>query len=207
MHLDMDLKKNLRPIIGTALVIAGILFIVIGGKDIYQGFFSKGPQPKDPAVQEALAKSQELQEYEESHTHIRFLYPKSWNAKPIQNGTSFNALGDMINIRVSVDDFSDSKEEMTPERYRDLTRTQLESLEKEANMKYTVREEGTTTVANIPAYEWTYSLQVKDVSAAGSQVWLTKDKKVFVMTYTAPAQLFDTFYSIYQRMVESIKLP
>ncbi len=203
----MDVKKFSRTIFAPALVIIGLLFLAVGGKDIYNGFFSKGPKSKDVAVQEALAKSQELKEYEESRTGVHFFYPKSWDLKPIQNGTSFSTLGDVVNVRVSVDDFSDKKEEITPVRYRDLTQVQLKNLEKEASIKYTTRDEGTTTIANLGAYQWTYSLQVKDVPIGGSQVWFVKDKKVFVMTYTAPAQLFDTFYPLYQRMVSSITLP
>ncbi len=174
---------------------------------MYQGLFSKGPKAQDAQVREALAKSQEFKDYEESRTGIRFQYPKSWTAKPIQNGTSFSALDDVINVRVSVDDFSSDKEDITPARYRELTKVQLAELEKEASIKYTTRDEGTTTIANTPAYEWTYSLQVKNVSVGGAQVWFAKDKKVFVMTYTAPAQIFDVFYPLYQRMVDSIALP
>ncbi|MBI4272847.1 hypothetical protein HY621_03270 [Candidatus Uhrbacteria bacterium] len=201
----METKKVLRNILAPALLVIGLLFIVFGGKDIYHAIFSKGPKSNDKAVQEALLQSKELKEYEEPRTGARFLYPKNWSAKPIQNGTSFSTLDDAINVRASVDDFSGDKEEITPERYRDLTRTQLKDLEKEANITYTPKDEGTTTVANLPAYEWTYSLQVKDVRIGGSQVWFMKDKKVFVMTYTAPEQLFDLFYPLYQQMVSSLK--
>jgi hypothetical protein len=202
----MDINKFFRVIGAPALVIIGLLFIAIGGKDIYQGFFSQGEKP-DAAVQEALAKSQDVREYEDSRTGVRFMYPKSWESKPIQNGTSFSTLDDAVNVRVSVDDFSAEEGEMTAERYRDLTRIQLGSVEKEASVKYTVKDEGTTTIAALPAYEWTYTLKVKDVTVSGAQVWFVKDKKVFVMTFSVPEQLFDTFYSVYQRMVESITLP
>lgn len=203
----MDFNKFFRTILAPALVIIGLLFIAMGGKDIYQGLFSHGPKAKDAAVQETLAKSQELKEYEESRTGVHFLYPKSWDAKPIQNGTSFSTLSDAVNVRVSVDDFSKNTELMTPVKYRELTRTQLIDLEKEAGIQYTVLDEGTTTIANIPAYEWTYSLKVKDILVAGAQVWFAREKKIFVMTYTAPEQVFDTFYPFYKRMVESITFP
>lgn len=202
------MKKILHAVIIPILVVGGLLFIAFGAKDIYRSVFGKGPQARDREVQEAFVKSQELKNFEESSTGITLYYPKTWAAQPIQNGTSFSTLGGALNVRVSIDDFSKEKDQITPLRYRELTKKQLASLEKEASIRYTARDEGTTTIAHLPAYQWTYSLDGKGISISGAQVWfVTAEKKVFIMTFTAPSQLFDMFYPIYQNMVSSIIVP
>lgn len=202
----MDAKKILTNVGGPLLVIVGLFFLAIGLKDVYMGFFEKGPESQEVRVKQALSKAKEFVEYTDETTGVSLQYPKEWTKEAIIGGTEFKTLDGVVNVRTTLDDLSKEKEKITPERYRELMKKQLGDLEEKAQMKYTTIAEGTTTIQNFPAYQWTYTLKVRELLIGGAQAWFVKDGKVVVLTYTTPSQLFDPFYPTFQQMVQSVRL-
>ncbi len=202
----MDAKKILTNVGAPILVIVGLFFLAIGLKDVYMGYFNKGSESGEVKVKQALSKSKEFVEYTDSATGVSMQYPKEWTKEAVTGGMEFRTLDGVVNVRTSVDDFSKEKEAITPERYRELVAKQLGTFEEKAQMKYTTIAEGTTTIQNLPAYQWTYTLKVRELLIGGAQTWFVKDGKVFVLTYTTPSQLFDFFYPTFQQMVHSVRL-
>lgn len=202
----MDVKKIGKDVGVPLLVIVGLFFLAIGLKDVYMGFFNKGSESGEVQVKQALSKSKEFVEYTDETTGLTLQYPKEWTKGAVQGGMEFKTLDGVVNVRTAVDDLSKEKERITPEKYRELMKKQLGAFEEKAQMKYTTITEGTTTIQNLPAYQWTYTLKVRELLIGGAQAWLVKDGKVFVLTYTTPSQLFDSFYPTFQHMVQSVRL-
>lgn len=204
----MALPKGIKEIGGIVLVGIGLVFVVAGARDVYQNY----SKPKDANVlstsdvEKAVADSALFDAAREAKTELSYQFPKQWKSEIIeQGGVQYSALNGVVNIRVSADDFSGQEADVTPENYRDSVRQQIEQMQKTQPIAYTFLTEGPTTVGTLPGYEWTYKLIVKEVPAAGAQVWVVKDKKVLVMTYSALENIYDSFYPTFQAMVQSIK--
>jgi|GEM_PF-5309512 len=203
----MALPKGVKEIGGVLLVVIGLIFVVLGARDLYQGF----TKPKDEnalgksQVEQAVRDSALLDSGRESKTGLSYQFPKQWKAEEIEGGIQYSTLNGIVNIRISVDDFSKQGVKVTPETYRDSVRQQIEDLQKQQPLSYTFLTEGATSVGELPGYQWTYKLLVKEVPTAGAQVWVVKDKKVLVMTYSAAENIYDSFYPTFQAMVQSIK--
>ncbi|MBI4250620.1 hypothetical protein HY622_03450 [Candidatus Uhrbacteria bacterium] len=203
----MALPKGVKEIGGVLLVVIGLVFVVLGARDLYQGF-TKSKDANALAksqVEQAVRDSALLDSGREEKTGLSYQFPKQWKAEEIQGGIQYGTLNGTANIRISVDDFSGQKVEVTPETYHDSVRAQIEELQKQQPLSYTFLTEGATTVGALPGYQWTYKLLVKEVPTAGAQVWVVKDKKVLVMTYSAAENIYDSFYPTFQAMVQSIK--
>lgn len=204
----MALPKGVKEISGIILVIVGLIFVVLGARDLYQGF----TKPKDAnvlsqsEVEKAVSDSALLDTVMEPKSELLYQFPKQWKMENIEGGgIQYGTLNGVANIRVSVDDFSGKKVDVTPELYRDSVRQQIEEMQKDQPITYTFLTEGPTTVGELSGYEWTYKLLVNEVPAAGAQVWVVKDEKVMVMTYSALETIYDSFYPTFQTMVQSIK--
>lgn len=207
----MAFPKGVKEIGGIILVIVGLVFVVLGARDLYQGV----TKPKDANilsksdVEQAVADSALLDAALEPKTELSYQFPKQWKAEGLGEveggGIQYGTLNGIANIRVSVDDFANKEIDVTPELYRDSVRQQIEEVQKQQPIKYTFLTEGPTTVNGLPGYEWTYKLLVNEVPAAGAQVWVVKDKKVLVMTYSALETIYDSFYPTFRAMVQSVK--
>ncbi|MBI2483580.1 hypothetical protein HYV71_00135 [Candidatus Uhrbacteria bacterium] len=203
----MPLPKGVKEIGGIVLVVVGLVFVVIGARDLYQGFSkSKDANVLSASdVEQAVADSALLDTALEPKTGLSYQFPKQWKAEGLEGGgVQYGTLDGVANIRISADDFSGDEVTVTPELYRDSVKQQIDDMQKEQPITYTFLTEGKTTVSELPGYEWTYKLLVNDVPAAGAQVWVVKDNKVMVMTYSALENIYDTFFPTFQAMVQSI---
>lgn len=204
----MKLLKGWKKIGEVLLVLVGIFYTVRGARQLYQGLSGSKTEPllAKSEVEKAFQDSALRAMWNEEKTGLQFEYPQSWKITPVEGGTQFAIFDGVVNIRISVDDFSGQEADVTPQAYSELTRSQLSEFEKQGNIKYTTLSEQDTTVSGFPGHEWTYKVLVNGVTGSGAQIWLIKDKKVLIFNYMAAESIFDTFYPIFQSMVQSLRL-
>jgi len=110
--------------------------------------------------------------------------------------------GDLFreNLGVSVEKLPSS---LTIQQYYDTTKTQLGKLIKD--FKELSTED--VVVAGLPAKKIVYEGSQQSYKLKWEQVFLIKDKNVYLFTYTATAESFPSYLAQVDEMIKSVKLP
>ncbi|MBI4599346.1 hypothetical protein HY732_00310 [Candidatus Uhrbacteria bacterium] len=201
-------KKALGIVLAALAIIVGVLFIGIGINQIRGAGGGQQPILSKEEIQQALSASQaETALYENATAGIRMSYPKNWSKEEGEKGTVvFKMFDGAINVRFISDDLTSTKEPITLKEYTDALMQQsiAEAQTKDVKIKAILDKD--TTLAGLPAHEWLYSVTLDSIKARGMQVWTVKNNHSYVLTFTSPESLFDTFLPVFKKIIESVAI-
>lgn len=168
--------------------------------------------PKD--LQEPASKKpqSQLKDYKNKNEGLSLQYPADWSIKENPSAGVIVAFGSpkesssdtfVDNVNVLISDLS-SKPEMTLDEVSNLWQKQTE--EDLAAGAFKLSEIKPATLAGQDAKQlvFTYSLQGKDIK--GMVVIALKDKKVYIVTYTAEKGSFDKFEDAANTIISSLQV-
>jgi hypothetical protein len=130
-------------------------------------------------------------------------YPTDWS-KPQQqqNGnvvlflTPTNNAAENLNVQVANLSANETLATVT----KDITSAA------QSNDNFTQIEATNTTLAGLPAYKIVYTATVNGDQLKALQTWTVKDSKVYVITYKAAPNNYDTYASTAQQMIDSFQI-
>lgn len=199
-------KKMLGIVLAVVAVIVGILFIIVGINEMSGSKNIQQPSLSKEEIQKVLAASQgETIAYEDTATNIRLSYPKSWVKEDGENGIAvFKIFDGAINVRFISDDLTSRKESVTLQEYTTELMSQSVALGEKQNVAIKAISDGDTILAGLPAHQWLYTVTLDAIQGHGMQVWTIKNNHSYVLTFTAPESMFDTFVPVFKKMLETV---
>jgi eukaryotic-like serine/threonine-protein kinase len=87
-----------------------------------------------------------------------------------------------------------------------VTLTKDITSEAQSNGNFTQIEATNTTLVGLPAYKIVYTATVNGDQLKVLQTWTVKDNKVYVITYKAAPDNYDTYASTAQQMIDSFQI-
>jgi|GEM_PF-2858031 len=201
-------KKLLGFVLGGIAIVAGILLIVVGVNQMREaGKSQQAVLPKEE-VQKTLQESGgQTASYENTTSGIRLTYPKNWTKEEGDNGVAvFKIFGGALNVRFISDDLTKQKEPISLQQYTDVLMKQSVILAEKQSVAIKALSDADTTLAGLPAHQWLYSVKLDTVQGRGMQVWTVKNNRSYVLTYTSPDNLFDTFLPVFKKMLDSVTI-
>ncbi len=201
-------KKILGIILAAIAIVAGVLIVVVSISQMRQA--AKGQQPalSKEEIQQTLTASQgETVSYEDSTVGVRLTHPKNWEKEVGQNSAVvFKIFGGAINVRFVSDDLTGNKEPVTLQEYTKELMNQSITLGEKQNVAIKALSDSDTTLAGLPAHQWLYTVALDSIKGSGMQVWTVKNNRSYVLTFTAPESLFDTFVPVFKKMLETVSI-
>lgn len=200
-------KKVLGIVLGVVALVAGVLLIVAGISQMKGAGNTQQPAVSKDEIQKTLKASQgEGSVYEDPAIGIRLSYPKNWSKEEEgKNGAVvFKIFAGAINVRFISDDLTSKKEPVTLKEYTDALMQQSIEQAKSTNVVIKAISDEDTTLAGLPAHEWLYTVTLDSIKGHGMQIWTVKNNHSYVLTFTAPENLFDTFLPVFKKMLGTV---
>lgn len=199
-------KKTLGIVLAAIAVIVGVLFIIIGISQMKGAGKDQQTSLSKEEIQKTLTASQgETTTYENPAVGIRLNYPNSWEKEEGQNSAVvFKIFAGAINVRFISDDLTSRKEPVTLPEYTKELMSQSVALGEKQNVAIKALSDSDTTLAGLPAHQWLYTVALDSIKGSGMQVWTVKNNRSYVLTFTAPESLFDTFLPVFKKMLETV---
>ncbi|AFZ02624.1 serine/threonine-protein kinase [Calothrix sp. PCC 6303] len=104
------------------------------------------------------------------------------------------------NVNLVVQDLSENRstlEQFTPFRLDVI---------KQSSPNIKIIQEGQQKLANIDAYQVTYTLQEDSMSLERLQIWTVKDRKAYILTYTAEPNQYSASLPTVKQMINSFQI-
>jgi eukaryotic-like serine/threonine-protein kinase len=104
------------------------------------------------------------------------------------------------NVNLVIQDLSENRstlEQFTPFRLDVI---------KQSSPNIKIIQEGQQKLANREAYQVTYTLQEDGASLERLQIWTVKDRKAYILTYTAEPEQYATYLPTVKQMMNSFKI-
>ncbi|MDP2630470.1 MAG: PsbP-related protein [Candidatus Uhrbacteria bacterium] len=201
-------KKTLGIVLAVIAVIVGILFIVIGINQMKEAGKAQQTSLSKEEIQKTLTASQgETAVYENPAVGIRLSHPKSWEKEEGQNSAVvFKIFAGAINVRFISDDLTSKEEPVTLQEYTQELMSQSIALGEKQNVAIKAVSDSDTTLAGLPAHQWLYTVTLDAIKGSGMQVWTVKNNRSYVLTFTAPESLFDTFLPVFKKLLETVAI-
>lgn len=201
-------KKTLGIVLAAIAVIVGVLFIIIGISQMKGAGKDQQPSLSKEEIQKTLTASQrETTTYENPTVGIRLNYPNNWEKEEGQDdAVVFKVFSGAINVRFISDDLTSRKEPVTLQEYTKELMSQSIALGEKQNVVIKALSDSDTTLAGLPAHQWLYTVTLDSIKGNGMQVWTVKNNRSYVLTFTAPESLFDTFLPVFKKMLETVVL-
>lgn len=214
-------KGSISPIlIGVGIVVLLIIILIASGalKANFSVSKNGSGQPEQQAVpanessKEPQSDKSQLKSYSNKNEGLRLNYPANWSLKENPAATVVVAFGSpkesasdtfVDNVNLSVSDLS-SKPNMTLDELTDLWQKQTSASMSSGNYKIVAIKPTQLAGQDAKQLVFTYSLQGKDLK--GMAVLSMKDKKAYVITYTAESASYDKFENDANSIVSSLQL-
>ncbi|MDZ8079737.1 MAG: protein kinase [Nostoc sp. DcaGUA01] len=142
---------------------------------------------------------------------ITIKYPSNWE----KTGTPDRITGNVVkfispketetdsyleNINLIIQDLPENRREL-----EQFTNFYLDEVQQsDANIK--ILEQGKTQLTNRPAYQVIYTLEEEGVKIQRLQVWMVKNNKAYIMTYTADVAKYSKYLQTAQAMINSLQI-
>ncbi|WGV28056.1 serine/threonine-protein kinase [Halotia branconii] len=120
---------------------------------------------------------------------VKFVSPKQGDSDPYQE-----------NVNLIVQDLPENNQDL-----EQFTKFFLDGI-KLSNANTKIIEEGKTQIANRPAYRIVYTLEEEGINIKRLQVWMVKNNKAYIITYTADVRKYSEYLSIAQTMIKSFEV-
>jgi hypothetical protein len=197
-------KKALGIVLGCAAIAIGVMFIIAG---INQIRGSTGSQPAVGKEEIAKALDESMGEalvFEDPNTGIRLSYPKNWTKEEGDKGAVvFKLFDGAVNIRYISDDLTSADKPVGLKEYTDELMSQSIAEAKNQNVAIKALSDEDTVLAGLPAHQWIYTVTLDSIQGHGMQVWTVKNGRSYVLTFTSPEDLFETFLPIFKKMLST----
>jgi len=152
-----------------------------------------------------------LENYNNAVYGIAIKYPANWE----YTGTPDRITGNVVKFISPKESATDSYLENVnliiqdlPENRRELeqfTNFYLDEIQQsDPNTK--ILEQGKTQLTNRPAYQVIYTLEEEGVKIQRLQVWMVKNNKAYIMTYTADIAKYSKYLQTAQAMINSLEI-
>lgn len=146
--------------------------------------------------------------YENSNYGIRMKYPKTWNKQDIGtygdvakflSPTKTNSNTFPAELTIEVEHFKQptSLAQYTNSKVNDITQYLTNAR---------IDDSRTTTLAHLPAHEVIYSGKQEQYNLKRKAVWLLKNNKAYILTYTAQESQYDDYLNTAQDMINSLEI-
>lgn len=220
-HFDKQ-KGVVNPVL---IVVGGIILVVvaisIASGAIKTSFkvtksdrYSPEQQVAPPGSQKSESEESEsqLKNYSNKNEGLTLQYPGDWSIKENPAAGVIVAFGSpkenssdtfVDNVNLSVSDLS-SKPDMTLDQVADLWQKQTEEDLATSTFKLSEIKPDTLAGQDAKRLVFTYSLQEKDIK--GLVVIALKDKKAYIVTYTAEKASYDKFVNAANTIVSSLQV-
>lgn len=208
-------------LIGVGVVVLLIIFFSATGilktnfkvsrNDQYQPEQQVAP-PKDSQKSESEEPQSQLKSYSNKNEGLRLQYPADWSIKEnpaagviVAFGSPKESSSDTFvdNVNVSVADLS-SKPDTTLNEVSDLWQKQTEADLPAGAFKLSEIKPAKLAEQDAKQMVYTYSKEGKDIK--GMVVIALKDKKVYIVTYTAEKASYDNFEDAANTIVSSLQV-
>ncbi len=158
-----------------------------------------------------IPRNNTLEDYNNTVYGIRIKYPANWE----KTGTPDRITGNVVKFISPKETETDSYLENVNLIIQDLpeNRTELEQFtnfyvdeiqQSDANTK--ILEQGQTQLRNQPAYQVISTLEEEGVKIQRLQVWMVKNNKAYIMTYTADVAKYSEYLPTAQTMINSLEI-
>ncbi|MFN6561130.1 MAG: protein kinase domain-containing protein [Nostoc sp. ChiSLP01] len=152
-----------------------------------------------------------LENYNNAVYGIAIKYPANWE----YTGTPDRITGNVVKFISPKESATDTYLENVnliiqdlPEERRELeqfTKFYLDEIQQsDPNTK--ILEQGNTQLTNRPAYQVTYTLEEEGIKIQRLQVWMVKNNKAYIMTYTADVAQYSKYLQTAQAMINSLEI-
>lgn len=142
--------------------------------------------------------------YENSAYGISIKYPETWKLDSKQDPIT-GSLVKFLSPKTGTDTYTDNLS-LTIDNFPGKNPTLDEYTKQIKNYNRDVVEEANTKLANRPAYQIVSSKQEGGRSLKSLQVWMVKDNKAYIITYTAESHKYSNNLEIAQKMISSFEL-
>lgn len=175
-------------------IILGIIVLGIGGWIALSALFIE----EEPT--ETNSTSSGSITYTDGVTNATLKHPTSWAETQAQPGTISFAHSSGANVTFVVEELTDAS--VTLDEYTEAATAGLESL----GNNFELLDESDSTTAGYDSYtiEYIMSNDTTNIKAKGS--WFVEDGYAYILTYTAPTDLYSTHKKTGEEIIESIKL-
>ncbi|MFN6516389.1 MAG: protein kinase domain-containing protein [Nostoc sp. CreGUA01] len=158
-----------------------------------------------------IPRNNTLEDYNDTVYGISIKYPANWE----KTGTPDRITGNVVKFTSPKETETDSYLENVNLIIQDLpeNRTELEQFtnfyvdeiqQSDANTK--ILEQGQTQLRNQPAYQVISTLEEEGVKIQRLQVWMVKNNKAYIMTYTADVAKYSEYLPTAQTMINSLEV-
>ena len=157
-----------------------------------------------------LIPRQNLEIYQNTLYGISIKYPQNWNKSVTPDRITGNlakfipptANTDVYpeNINLIVRDLAENRQELTQ-----FTNYYLDDI-KQVYPDAKIIQEGKTQLNNQPAYQIIYTTKYNNNNIQRLQIWTVKNKKVYVISYTAKVDKYSQYLHIAQTMIDSFEI-
>ncbi|MCC5631378.1 protein kinase [Nostoc sphaeroides CHAB 2801] len=120
---------------------------------------------------------------------VKFISPKEGNADNY-----------LENLNLIVQDFPEAQKEL-----EEFTKSYLDEI-KQSYPNIKISEEGKSQLSNRPAYQVVYSFEEDGINIKRLQVWMVKNNKVYIITYTADVAKYSEYFPTAQTMINSFEI-
>lgn len=199
-------KKILGIVLAAIAIFVGVLFIIVGISQMRETGKAQQTSLSKEEIQKTLTESQgETTTYENPTIGIRLNHPNSWEKEEGQNSAVvFKIFAGAINVRFISDDLTSEKEPVSLQEYTKELMSQSIALGEKQNVVIKALSDSDTVLAGLPAHQWLYTVTLDSIKGGGMQVWTVKNNRSYVLTFTAPESLFDTFLPVFKKLLETV---
>jgi len=188
----------------TALLIVGILFI----SGCVQQPTIKPTTTTQPSETPTAQSTNNFLTYDSPAYGIRIGYPSDWTKSEQFMGSVVAFLSptestsDIFreNLNVIVQDLS--TQPMTLDEYTELSVSQIKQFFTDAN----ITDSSATTLDGNPAHKVVYTGKQGQYNLKWMQVWVVKENKAYIISYTAEVNKYPDFLGTIQQMINSFEI-
>jgi serine/threonine-protein kinase len=141
---------------------------------------------------------------------IKIKYPENWEKQNLQNPVTKEVAiflppqetnSDQEKFIITIDD-SLNRRPLTLNEYTNLAINEVKRYTKEAD----IIESRSATLANSPAHMVIYSSKEEPESLIKLEIWTLKNKKAYIITYTAEKNKYFHFLKTVKEMIKSFEI-
>ncbi|WP_445636923.1 non-specific serine/threonine protein kinase [Nostoc sp. DSM 114161] len=152
-----------------------------------------------------------LENYNNAVYGIAIKYPANWEHTGTPDRITGNVVkfispkesatdGYLENVNLIIQDLPEERREL-----EQFTNFYLDEIQQsDSNTK--ILEQGKTQLTNRPAYQVIYTLEEEGVKIQRLQVWMVKNNKAYIMTYTADVAKYSKYLQTAQAMINSLEI-